>query len=140
MQGVAAVDRELWDSETVCGHLVPKRSVFAFLADHRRKMFPEAMFADVFPAAGGRPSVPADVMAAAIVMQTLYGLSDRDTGEAVCCDLRWKVACGLSLAHNGFHPTTLWTELGARTVWDSRSYRATGPTGGSPQLPTVGLP
>src|SRR5271165_5214471 len=107
MQGLAAVDRELWDAETVCGHLIPKGSVFAFLADHRRELFPEAMFADMFPAAGGRPSVPADVMAAAIVLQKLRGLSDRDTAEALCCDLRWKVACGLSLADNGFHPTTL---------------------------------
>jgi hypothetical protein len=56
MQGVAPVDRELWDAKTRCGHLVPKGSVFAFLADHRRDLFPEAMFADMFPAAGGRPS------------------------------------------------------------------------------------
>jgi hypothetical protein len=45
------------------------------------------MFADMFPAVGGRPSAPADVMAAAIVLQKLHGLSDRDTAEAVCCDL-----------------------------------------------------
>ena len=107
MQGVAPVDRELWDALTVCGHLVPKGSVFAFLADHRSDLFPEAMFADMFPAAGGRPSVPADVMAAAIVLQKLHGLSDRDTADAVRCDLRWKIACGLALTDNGFHPTTL---------------------------------
>jgi hypothetical protein len=41
------------------------------------------------------------------VLQKLHGLSDRDTAEAVRCDLRWKVACGLSLTDNGFHPTTL---------------------------------
>ena len=46
-------------------------------------------------------------MAATIVLQKLHGLSDRDTAEAVRCDLRWKVACGLSLTDNGFHPTTL---------------------------------
>jgi transposase len=107
MQGVAPVDREFWDAQMVCGHLVPEGSVFAFLADHRRDLFPEAMFADMFPAAGGRPSVPADVMAAAIVLQKLHGLSDRDTAETVRCDLRWKVACGLGLTDTGFHPTTL---------------------------------
>jgi hypothetical protein len=36
MQGVASVDRELWDAEAVCGHLVAKGSVFAFLAERRR--------------------------------------------------------------------------------------------------------
>ena len=46
MQGVAPVDRELWDAETVCGHLIPEGSVFAFLAEHRRDLFPDEMFAD----------------------------------------------------------------------------------------------
>jgi hypothetical protein len=31
-------------------------------------------------------------MAAAIVLQKLHGLSDRDTAEAVRCGLRWKIA------------------------------------------------
>jgi hypothetical protein len=58
VQGVSPVDRELWDAEWVCGHLARAGSVFAFLADHRRELFPEAMFAYMFRAAGGRPSVP----------------------------------------------------------------------------------
>jgi Transposase DDE domain len=37
--------------------------VFAFLATHRRELFPEEMFADLFPTRRGRPSVPAEVMA-----------------------------------------------------------------------------
>jgi hypothetical protein len=35
------------------------------------------------------------------------GLSDREAMEAVRFDLRWKVALGLSLDHEGFHPTSL---------------------------------
>lgn len=107
MQGVAVSDRELLDAESVCRHLVPSGSVFAFLADHRRDLFSDGMFADLFPSPTGRPSVPADVMASVIVLQTLHGLSDRDAVEALRCDLRWKVACGLPLADEGFHPTTL---------------------------------
>lgn len=34
-------------------------SVHAFLADHRRDLFPDEMFADLFPSGRGRPSVPA---------------------------------------------------------------------------------
>jgi hypothetical protein len=34
--------------------------------------------------------VPADVVAAAIVLQTLNGLSDRQTADAVTFDLQWK--------------------------------------------------
>jgi hypothetical protein len=126
MQGVAPVDREFWDAEAVCGHLVAKGSVFAFLADHRRDLFAEAMFADMFPAAGGRPSVPAEVMAAVIVLQKLHGLSDRDTADAVRCDLRWKVACGLALTDSGFHPTTLlyWRRRLAASERPNRIFEA----------------
>jgi hypothetical protein len=42
-----------------------------------------------------------------LVLQTLQDLSDRDAVAAVRCDLRWKVACGLPLDHEGFHPSTL---------------------------------
>jgi hypothetical protein len=40
----------------------------------------EAMFADLFRA-GGRPSIPAEVMASVIVLQTLHGLSDKRSGR-----------------------------------------------------------
>jgi hypothetical protein len=54
--------------------------------------------AEAAPAAaalpGGRASQP-------------EGLSDREAIEALRCDLRWKVACGLALTEEGFHPTTL---------------------------------
>jgi hypothetical protein len=60
-------------------------------------LFPDGMFADLLMSANGRPSVPADVVASAIVLQSLQGLSDREAIEALRCDLRWKVVCGLAL-------------------------------------------
>jgi Transposase DDE domain len=63
MQGRAWDQRDLWDVESVAGHLLPAGSVFAFLAGHRQELFPAEMFADPFPSGRGRPSVPADVMA-----------------------------------------------------------------------------
>ena len=81
--------------------------MFAFLAEHRRELFPDELFADLFPSARGRPSVPADVVAAVIVLQALHGLSDVDTVDELTYDLRWKAACGLPVAAAGFHPTTL---------------------------------
>jgi len=39
--------------------------------------------------------LPATRMAAVLTLQALHGLSDRECAEAVRCDLRWKVACGL---------------------------------------------
>jgi hypothetical protein len=95
------------DVESVAGHLLKPGSVFAFLAVHRRELFPDGMFTDLFPSRQGRPSVPADVMATVITLQALQGLSDSETVDAVTFDLRWKAACGLPVTSAAFHPTTL---------------------------------
>jgi hypothetical protein len=89
------------------GHLVDPGSMFAFLAAHRGELFPDEEFADLFPSAQGAASIPASVMASVMTLQTLHDYSDRETAEAVRCDLRWKVACGLALDDAGFHPSTL---------------------------------
>ena len=107
VQGSSRVDRELMDAAGLVGHLVPAGSVFWFLAEHRRDVFPAVLFEDLFPSATGRPSLPVEVAASVLVLQALHDLSDRDAVEAVRCDLRWKVACGLPLDHEGFHPSTL---------------------------------
>ena len=93
--------------ESVAGHLLKPGSVFAFLAEHRRQLFPDTLFEDLFPSGRGRPSVPADVMAAVITLQALHGLSDSQTVDAVTYDLRWKAACGLPVTAAAFHATTL---------------------------------
>lgn len=107
VQGRSDSQRELLDVESVAGHLLKPGSVFAFLARHRRELFPDGMFADLFPSGRGRPSVPADVMASVITLQALQGLSDAETVDAVTYDLRWKAACGLAVTAAAFHPTTL---------------------------------
>ena len=110
MQGSSDQDRELLDAGALVGHLVAEGSVHRFLADHRHRLFPDAMFEDLFPSKRGRPSVPADVIATVMVLQALEGRSDREAIDALRTDLRWKVAAGLALDHEGFHPTvlTLW--------------------------------
>ena len=59
MQGRSRTDRELLDAEEIAGGLVPAGSVFAFLANHRRELFPDEFTADLFPSRTGRPSLPA---------------------------------------------------------------------------------
>jgi hypothetical protein len=107
MQGAERADRQLLDAAALVGHLVPDGSVFGFLARHRGEVFPAELFADLFPSGTGRPSLPGEVAASVLVLQALGDLSDRDAVAAVRCDIRWKVACGLPLDHEGFHPTTL---------------------------------
>ena len=75
MRSWCGPNRELLDTAALCGHLVPAGSVYAFLAQHRRELFPDELFVDLFPSGRGRPSVPADVIATVMVLQSLEGLS-----------------------------------------------------------------
>jgi transposase len=120
VQGRTRPNRELLDAQALVGHLVPAGSMFAFLAEHRASVFPDGLFADLFISTRGRPSVPGPLIASVLVLQSLSGLSDRDAAEAVRCDLRWKVACGLPLDHEGLHPTTL-------TYWRARLRESAAP-------------
>jgi hypothetical protein len=120
MQGVERTDRELLDAAALVGHLVPEGSMFAFLAEHRGRVFPDGLFADLFPSAKGRRSMPGSVAASILTLQTLLDLSDAETAEAARCDLRWKVATGMALDDKGFHPTTL-------TYWRRRLAKSARP-------------
>ena len=102
MQGTTDPTRvELLDAAALCRHLVPAGSVDGFLADHRRELFSDELFADLFPSGRGRPSVPADAVATVMVLQALEGLSDREAAQQLACNIAWKVAAGLSLTDPG---------------------------------------
>ena len=85
----------------------------AFLADHRKALFPDELFADLFVSGRGRPSVPADVIATVMVLQSLEGLSDRDAVGALRTNIAWKVAAGLALDDVGINYSVL-------TYWRTR--------------------
>lgn len=120
MQGAGIPDPDLMDARGLVGHLVPAGSVFMFLAEYRHEVFSPELFADLFPSSTGRPSLPGEIAASVLVLQALHDLSDREAVQAVRCDIRWKVACGLPLDHEGFHPTTL-------TYWRKRLARSSQP-------------
>ena len=98
------------DAAALCSHLLGEGSVHAFLAEHRHRLFPDEMFADLFPTNRGRPSVPADQVATVMVLQALEGRSDREATRALQTDIAWKAAAGLAITDEAFHPTvlTLW--------------------------------
>ena len=107
MQGESDRQRELLDVESVAGHLLEPGSVFALLAEHRDRLFPDELFADLFPSGRGRPSIPGEVIASVIVLQALFGHSDREAVDALTFDLRWKAACGYAVDAKGFDSSTL---------------------------------
>ena len=110
VQGTSDPNPQLLDAMAMCGHLVARDSVQWFLAEHRQRLFPDDLFADLFASGRGRPSVPADVIATVMVLQALEGLSDRDAVAQLRMNIAWKVAAGRALHDEGFHPTvlTLW--------------------------------
>jgi IS5 family transposase len=118
--GKSDPNAELLDAAALCRHLVAGDSVHAFLADHRRDLFPDSLFADLFPSGRGRPSVPADVVATVMVLQSLEGLSDRDAAAALRTNIAWKVAAGLALDDGGIHYSVL-------TYWRTRLRNSEAP-------------
>ena len=112
MLGSERLDRQLLDTMAVCGDLIPEGSVYRFLAEHRKLVFPDGMFEELF-GSRGRPSTPGSVVATVMVLQALEGLSDREAIGRLRCDIRWKAAAGLGLTDPGFHPTVL-------TLWRAR--------------------
>ena len=113
MQGSSDPNRHLLDATALCSHLIAPNSVAGFLASHRSELFPDELFANLFPSGTGRPSVPADVVATVMVLQALEGLTDRDAIQQLRTNIAWKVATGLALDDLGFHPTVL-------TLWRNR--------------------
>ncbi len=120
MQGKSDPNREFLDAAALCRKLVSEGSVEAFLADHRAELFPDELFADLFPSGRGRPSIPADVVATVMVLQALEGLSDRDAARALRDRISWKVAAGLPVDDPGFDYSVL-------TYWRSRLRRSQRP-------------
>ena len=118
--GKSDPNAELLDAAALCRHLVAEDSMHAFLADHRRDLFPDELFADLFPSGRGRPSVPADVVATVMVLQALEGLSDRDAAMALRTNIAWKVAAGLALDDTGIHYSVL-------TYWRTRLRNSAAP-------------
>jgi hypothetical protein len=91
----------------LCDGLVGPDSIWALLHREGHRLFPDEMFADLF-ADTGRRSVPPRIVATVMVLQKLFGLSDREAAEAFTFDARWKYACGgLDFDYPSFAHTVL---------------------------------
>lgn len=91
----------------LCEGRVGPNSIWSVLHENCHRLFPDEMFADLF-ADTGRRSVPPMIVAVVMVLQRLFGLSDREAVEAFCFDARWKYACGgLDFDYPGFAHTVL---------------------------------
>lgn len=94
-------------SAAACEGRVAPNSIWAVLHRECHRLFPDQAFADLFDDRGRR-SIPPRIVAVVMVLQRLFGLSDREAVEAFAFDARWKYACGgLEFDHPGFVHTVL---------------------------------
>lgn len=94
---------------------LPEGSFFAVLAEHGDRIVRDEDFAECYSPRMGRPSIRPSLLAKVMLLQHRTGLSDEAAMEAVAWDLRWKVALGLAVDHQGWHPTSL-TRFRARLL------------------------
>jgi hypothetical protein len=89
------------------GGRVADDSIWAVLHRECHVLFPDELFVDLFTSMGRR-SVPPRIVAVVMVLQRLFGLSDREAVGAFEFDARWKYACGgLDFDYPGFAHTVL---------------------------------
>jgi hypothetical protein len=94
---------------------LPQGSFYALLAEHGDRIVRDEDFAECCSSRMGRPSVPPSLLAKVLLLQHRTGASDEQAMECVAWDLRWKVALGLTVDHQGWHPTSL-TKYRARLL------------------------
>jgi hypothetical protein len=86
---------------------VGRDSFYGFLASHRRELFHDEDFSDLYCSDNGRPSVPPSLLATALLLQVHDGVSDEEAKARADFDLRWKVALGIGLEERPFAKSTL---------------------------------
>jgi hypothetical protein len=104
----------LFDAAVVMGPL-PVGWFFALLAEHGDRIVTDQDFAECYAERMGRRSIPPSQLAKVLLLQHRTGVSDEQAMECVGWDLRWKVALGLPIDHQGWHPTSL-TRFRARLL------------------------
>src|SRR5664279_3529845 len=106
--GSAKVQQRFDNPREILGDRLREGSIYRLLADHGHAMFKDDYFADCYTdSAKGRPTIPARVMAAVMVLQAFEGLSDREACDRLEVDLRWQAAAGVDTGAVAFHPTAL---------------------------------
>ena len=115
MRGDAEDQGLLWDANVLCDDLLDDEGFLATLGRARGVMFCDEDFEAAYPSRRGRPSHPPSVLAALLLAQLFYGVSDREAERRSRLDLSWKAALGLPLDHRGI-PHACLAEFRARLL------------------------
>lgn len=115
MRGTATAQGSLSQVELVCAELLDDDGFLATLGTARGTLFSDENFDRLYASNKGRPSHPPSLLAALLLAQMFYGVSDREAERRSRLDLSWKAALGLPLEHRGV-PHVCLVEFRARLV------------------------
>jgi transposase len=115
VRGTVEAQRSLSQVDVVCGELLDEDGFLATLGTARGSVFKDEDFECLYASRRGRPSHPPSVLAALLLAQIFYGVSDREAERRSRFDLSWKAALGLPLEHRGI-PHVCLVEFRARLV------------------------
>lgn len=120
--GVTPKQADMWlgSAQVVEGRVDPD-SIWVLLHRDGHRLFPDGMFADLF-SDRGRRSIPPQIVATVMVLQRLFGKTDREAVESFEFDARWKYACGVDLGYPSFAHTVL-VDMRARLARSDRPKR-----------------
>jgi IS5 family transposase len=120
--GVTPRQADMWlgSARVVEGRVAPE-SIWVLLHREGHRLFPDEMFSDLF-SERGRRSIPPQIVATVMVLQRLFGRTDREAVEAFEFDARWKYACGVDLDYPSFAHTVL-VDMRARLARSERPKR-----------------
>jgi transposase len=115
VRGTAQLQGSLSQVDVLCGDLLEEDGFLATLGRVRGSLFTDEDFSPLYSSRRGRPSHPPSVLAALLLAQLFYGVSDREAERRSRLDLSWKAALGLPLEHRGI-PHVCLVEFRARLV------------------------
>jgi transposase len=97
----------LFDSDSVCAHLIDKENFHAKMREYAPSIISDDDFAEIYCLTNGRPSVPPARLVKVLILQYHDNLPDRQALNTVRFNILWEYALNVPLDYAGFDASLL---------------------------------